>query len=225
LRPLSGRSAIAEEALADGLAPLARLALAYAPAGAREAWLTVLALDARLAGVVRGAREPMLAQLKLAWWRDRFASDPAAWPRGEPLLARLARWHDPAALGALADGWEALLGEPPLGKAAHREFAQGRVAAMLALADELGEDAGGVEGAATVWSFAELAIELPEPAERAAAIRLLDNAPALPAMTRPMRPLAVLAGVTRRAARRGGAAQLYRPGSFLAAVRIGLIGR
>jgi phytoene synthase len=49
-------------------------------------------LDVRLAGVVRGAREPMLGQLKLAWWRDRLGGDPESWPKGEPLLASLKAW-------------------------------------------------------------------------------------------------------------------------------------
>ena len=55
--------------LLDTLAPMHRLALAYAPAEARPAWAGLLALDARLAGVVRAAREPVLGQLRLAWWR------------------------------------------------------------------------------------------------------------------------------------------------------------
>jgi len=167
----------------------------------------------------------MLAQLKLAWWRDRLAAEPETWPRGEALLARLANWREPSRLGALTDGWEALLGEPPLDEDALRAFADGRAAALLALAHELGEEAGGVAAAAAVWALADLAASAAAPDVGAAAARLLDQAPALEPLPRPLRPLSVLAGVTQRAARRGGAGELYRPGSFLAAIRIGLIGR
>lgn len=212
----SGRSAIAEPVdPAQGLTPLARLALAYAPAGARDRWLTLLALDARLAGVIRTAREPMLAQLKLAWWRERLAADPAVWPKGEPLLARLAGWADPAALAPLVDAWEALLTEPPVDAAA---FAAGRAAALAALARELGADPAMVGPFARDWALADLALEW----ELAAAAPVTPVAGSLP---RAMRPLAVLAGVTRRAAARGGAGALYTPGAWLAAVRIGLFGR
>lgn len=214
--PPSGRSAIAEPStaadLAEGLSPLARLALAYAPAGAREHWLTLLALDARLEKIVRTAREPMLAQLKLAWWRDRLSADPAGWPKGEPLLARLAGWSDPVALVALVDGWEELLGEPPVDAAA---FAAGRAAAATALARELGADGVGVEPVARAWALADLVLAgegiIPEVPPRG--------------LPRAMRPLAVLAGVTLRAARKGSGDALYTPGAWLRAVRIGLFGR
>ncbi|MFC3174305.1 hypothetical protein ACFOD9_08580 [Novosphingobium bradum] len=221
----SGRSAIAEDAEGTGdpaaaLDPLARLALAYAPPRARDGWLTLLALDARLAGVVRTAREPILAQLKLAWWRDRLAADPAGWPRGEPLLARLAGWRDPAGLVPLVDGWEALLGEPPLDKAAFARFAEGRAAALAGLARHLGSAEHGIAGMAREWSLAQLALD---PAHGAAG-RLPGDGPLAP-IDRAMRPLAVLAGVTLRAARRGDAARLYSPGAWFAAVRLGLLGR
>jgi len=197
------------------LTPLARLALAYAPAGARDRWLTLLALDARLAGVVRTAREPMLAQIKLAWWRERLAGDPAGWPKGEPLLARLAGWADPAGLAPLVDGWEALLAEPPVDAAT---FAAGRATALTVLARELGSDPALVEPFAHDWALADLALE-----SEASAIAPVP--PASGSLPRTLRPLAVLAGVTRRAAARGGAPALYPPGAWLTAVRIGLFGR
>lgn len=211
------------------LAPLSRLVLAYAPARSRADWLTLLALDARLAGVVRQAREPMLAQMRLAWWRDRFAADPAGWPKGEPLLRRLAEWGEPAAaLEQLVDGWEALLGEGPLGEGALNTFAQGRVAALAALARRLdSSDAAVAVAVAPVglrWALADLALHLGDASERDCAVRILANAPTGGRVPKAMRPLAVLAGLSERAVKRGAGDALDGPRSLLAAIRLGIIG-
>lgn len=209
------------------MTPLARLALAYAPRRAHEHWLTLLALDARLAGVVRGAREPMLAQLRLAWWRDRLGGDPAEWPKGEPLLARLAAWGERAAeLVALVDGWEALLDEEPDAQA----FAQGRAGAAAALAGITGAGITGADpdaaaAAARRWALADLALHLSDGEARAGARTLLGSCPAMPVLGRSMRPLAILAGLSERALRKGVAEALSGPGALLAAIRLGIAGR
>ena len=75
-----------------------RLALSYAPRASRNAFAGLLALDTRFAGIVRHAREPMLAQMRLAWWRDVLAKPAAEWPTGEPLLALLAEWQGESSL-------------------------------------------------------------------------------------------------------------------------------
>lgn len=232
-----GRSVIADHAdlpevdLTPQLPPLSRLALAYAPARARADWLTLLALDARLAGLVRQAREPMLAQLRLAWWRDRFTADPETWPKGDPLLARLADWGEPVrALAKLVDGWEALLGEAPLPAEALEEFAAGRIAALAALAYRMGARDPVVVALGRRWAFADLALHLGDPAERTVAAALLNAAApaagaARPRAPRPLRPLALLAGLSERAVRRGAADALSGPGALLAAIRLGFTGR
>jgi len=207
------------------LPPLSRLALAYAPGRARADWLTLLAFDARLAGVVRQAREPMLAQLRLAWWRDRLGSDPGGWPAGDPLLGRLANWPDPAALVALVDGWEALLGEAPLDRAALSQFADGRAVALAALAQRLHSPPGAAAALARRWACADLALHVGHPAERAAAAQLLEQAPPAARSARVLRPLALLAGLAERAVRRGEAEALSGPGALLAALRLGITGR
>ena len=207
------------------LPPLERLALAYAPGGAREDGLSLLALDARLAGVVRQAREPMLAQLRLAWWRDRFNSDPALWPKGEPLLARLAPWGEALrALTKLVDGWEALLDEAPLGEAALSAFADGRIAALAGLGHRLGKRDAAAVGAARRWALSELALQSGDPAERAGALALLDAAGPGHRVSRAMRPLSLLAGLSERAVRRGEREALSGPGALLAAIRLGFVG-
>jgi phytoene synthase len=210
--------------LAEDLPPPQRLALAYAPARARAATLAALALDARLGAILRARREPIAAQLRLAWWRDMLARPAADWPRGEPVLDALRGWRDPSGLSELAVGWEALLAET-LTPAAIAEFAAGRAQAFVGLARELGVEAVQEAGdAARIWALADLAANVSEGVERELVVEQHRPRPAarLPAS---LRPLAVLAGLGARALRQGGAPLLDGPGSALLALRIGLTGR
>ncbi|GAA3745099.1 hypothetical protein GGR91_001110 [Sphingorhabdus rigui] len=100
--------------IASQLPPPSNLAVVYTPVVFRHAFTLLLQLDARFTDVVRKAREPMIAQIKLAWWRDAFAAEPALRPKGEPLLQALGACGDVISLSALQDlvsAWELLLGE------------------------------------------------------------------------------------------------------------------
>jgi phytoene synthase len=215
--------------LAATLGPVEQLALAYAGAAARGAWRTFLVLDARLAGVVRNVREPVLAQIRLAWWRDRLAADPATWPAGEPLLAELALW--PAGtrrLTGLVDGWETMLGEPPLDAAQLTQFAEGRAAAIAALGEALGIGADGdAQRMAAGWALGDLAAHLTRPDERevvAALVQAHDwRSHRLP---RGLRPLVVLHGLAARTARSGGRDDrgIAGVGALITAMRLGIFG-
>jgi 15-cis-phytoene synthase len=201
-----------------------RLALTYASARSRSATLALLALDARLAAVLRARREPIAAQLRLAWWRDMLTRPAAEWPRGEPVLDALRGWRDPSGLSDLAVGWEALLAEA-LTPEAIAEFVAGRGRAFGCLARELGAEAiEHAEQAARIWALADLAAHISDGEERALVVeagRGLAPSP-LPAS---LRPLAVLAGLGAAALRKGGVPLLNGPGSALLALRIGLTGR
>lgn len=71
------------------------------------------ALAERLTRLLRDAREPLIGQIKLAWWRDMMAllaNDPATLPKGEPLLAELQEsWARQDGPSALVDAAEAML--------------------------------------------------------------------------------------------------------------------
>lgn len=205
--------------------PLAdRLALSYAPAGRRAAAQALLLLDHRLAAILRQGGEPVIAQIKLAWWRDRLSESPVAWPTGEPLLAALRQWPaDPATLVPLVNGWEALLGEE-LTMSAIEDFAQGRALAWAALAPA--GQGRAVAAVAREWALADLALNLGNEAEAGAARRLVlagrQRGGRLP---RAVRPLAVLHALSRRALERGSGELLDGPMAGLIALRIGLTGR
>ncbi len=216
------------DALVASLPSVARLALVYAPAPAREPTLALLALDARLATLIRRSSEPMLAQLRLAWWRESVRQDPAEWPRGEPILAALRSWGAASAsVEPLVDAWEALTAPAPLGAEAMQAFAAGRGGAAAALARALGRDA---EAAATdqlgrIWGLEDLAMRLGRDDERATARSLAEALPGrLPRVSRPLRPLRVLAGLSRRRRVAGSEEGAASPGALIEALKLGLLG-
>lgn len=83
------------------------------PRERRPAIAALWALAERLTKLLQDAREPLIGQIKLAWWRDMMAmlaNDPAALPKGEPLLAELqATWAGQGGLEGLVDAAEAML--------------------------------------------------------------------------------------------------------------------
>ena len=93
------------------------LATLWAAAGERPALAAVFAFDLELERVVADAKEPLLAELRLAWWREQLAAIAGgAPPPAQPLLralARDARRHgvDLVALSGIEDALLPLLGE------------------------------------------------------------------------------------------------------------------
>lgn len=193
------------------LAPDVRLAMAYAPAAVRPLQLAAFALDARLAGIVGSAREVLIAQIKLAWWRERLAEQPAHRPLGEPLLAALGAWQGPVdPLIALVDGWEAML-DPEHPAPAALAGARAALGAGLARQAGVPAAAAAAETALYTWSLATSGVS---PGATATAMARLPRA---------LRALAVLHGLARR---RGGALPLLDgPFALAAAIRLGMIGR
>ncbi|MCH2487586.1 MAG: hypothetical protein MK010_07590 [Erythrobacter sp.] len=204
-----------------------RIATSYAPGSARPAVATLLALDAQFAKFVFTASEPILAQMRLAWWRDRFAQPPADWPIGNPLLTELAQWGAEAArLGELVDGWEALLANAPPHPSDFATYRQGRAAGWQALSRHLGLaiDDSAIERASARWSMADAAASFADPEARDAARSeglTLERPPRLP---RALRSLTVL-GVIGRRSLESGTLPLSRPGDLLSVLRHGLTGR
>ena len=212
---------MSDPALLALISPDRRLALGYAPAAARSLFLGLYALDAKLAGIVRSAREPVLAQLKLAWWRDQLGKPVSARPLGEPVLAALALWGESGgALAALVDGWELLLGDEYPARAQLTEFAEGRGTACAALAGLLAADPEAARRAGYGWALGDLGLMLgaSEPLRQLAAEADWRR----PHLARGLRPLLIHQGLARHSTSRNFA----HPGpvALVLAMRLGLLG-
>ena len=217
------------QSLVAGLPVLQRLALSYAPAAVSQPTLALLALDVRLAGIVRSASEPMLAQLRLAWWREQLATQQSARPAGEPLLEILPSWEGAFdALVGLVNGWEEMTGEAPLSSSALEGLADARGKAFSVLAERFGtaNDRKAAERLARNWAIADIAAHLSHSEERRRARELaeLQDWQAV-RLSRKMRPLAILHGLAARATKRGKGLDELPPSAMFSALRLGLLGR
>lgn len=167
--------------------PTRDLALSYAPRDRRAGLRALFALDAALAQVLRTTREQMVGQIRLAWWREALGKLDSAPAPAEPVLQALAADALPAgvrgaALAAMVDGWEPLLGT--IDDAAIADHARLRGGMLFAQAGiVLGVNADDpLEGAGQGWALADLAAHLSDPA---LAARVREKAsPALAAVTR-----------------------------------------
>lgn len=116
---------VSAEPLAELLADLRRrdperwITTLWAPARTRPLLAAVLLLDLEIERVVAEAGEPMVAEIRLAWWRERlFDLADGKPPPGQPLLMMLAKEAPSAgvdlrALAGLEDALWPLLGEGP----------------------------------------------------------------------------------------------------------------
>jgi phytoene synthase len=184
-------------------------------------------LDRRLAALVARANEPLLAQMRLAWWREQLGQDGGDVLAGEPLLAQIAaQWGAGAPrLAALVDGWESLLGEAPLPVEAIDAFAAGRGASLAAFAELVGasRDSAGARAAGHGWALADFAWRTSDSRERDRALALGNRIEFAPVHASTLRGVAVLGGLARRALARGEPLLRGR-GAVLHAMRLGMFG-
>lgn len=210
------------------LPPAQRIALAYASAG-RQALATLFGLDAQCAAIVRQAREPLLAQMRLAWWREAVLKGEGERPRGEPVLDGLAEWQgEEEALAQMVAGWEYLVSESGLDRSAIRAFAEARGAAFSAFARLTGNepfmDRAGRAGMR--WALADLAAHLSRGEERQLVLLETATVPlGRERLPRALRPVAVLEGLANRSLRTGAGPLMEGRTSALFALRLGLFGR
>ena len=103
-----------------GLDPDRTLALAYVPAAARPAVEALWRLDAAFAAILATGTQPMISQMRLAWWREALERLDRAPPPAEPVLQALAAHVLPqvtgAELAAMEEGWLMLLSDDAAGR-------------------------------------------------------------------------------------------------------------
>ncbi len=225
----------------EKLANEAELALAHSGPEMRNLLRIFLQLDARIGRIVAGTNEPMLGQMRLAWWRDVLTMPIEKRPQGDAVLDAIgAHWADRSGeLTTLIDAWEHLLGEPPLDQTDAMAFLTGRRDGLLAVyGDRAQIQAGGAQRdtrpnpayarAGWYWACADLAANVSDPQERAMFVQLgleheADGKP--PALPRGDRGLAVLGALGARALARGGRPLMEGRGAALVALRAAILGR
>lgn len=206
---------------ADPLPPEADLALAWSGQKVRAPLSMVLQLDRRLARIVGRTHEPMLGQMRLAWWREALGKPLSARPRGDAVLDGIGlHWqgHE-AALIAMVDAWELLVTAEGIGPVEASAFGAGRGAFFAALAPDGGGGAR-LAAAGTRWALADAAAGVSDPAERAVLVAAgLAVQDAVGRLGRELRGLTVLESLALRSLRRGGRPLMEGRGAPLAALR------
>lgn len=177
------------------------LALAYVPAKRRAAVGALWRLDAALAAALAGGREPIIARIRLAWWREaleRLDGGPAP---AEPALQAAAAHIIPAVSGAelarMEEGWAVLPSAEILDAQALESYARNRGGLLFRYtARLLGGGEEGVGPAGEAWALVDLARHCAstDDADVAlAAARARPLPPRWPARLRPLGMLAMLA--------------------------------
>jgi phytoene synthase len=207
----------------DTLLPEAELAVAWSPPKVRAPLTMALLLDRRLARIVARTSEPMLGQMRLAWWREALSKPVSDRPRGDAVLDGLGTsWEGrEAALTAMVDAWEVLVTADRLGPVEIEAFGSGRGAFFKALGDDNGEaKAQRVAAAAFRWAIADAAASVSDPDERALLVAMgMARSAQRGRFPSHLRGLAVLDALAWRSLQRGGQPLMLGRGASLAALK------
>ena len=181
------------------------LALAYVPAAHRSAVEALWRLDATLSAVLSTGREPVISQIRLAWWRESLEKLDHEPPPAEPVLRAAASSLLPAgitgaALSEMESGWALLLSPDPLGPDDLAAYAAQRGGLLFRFTAQLlgAELPQGGEAAGGAFALVDLARHSANEADSEAALaaaRATDWSRHWPA---PLRPLGMLAALARR---------------------------
>lgn len=197
------------------LDPDRTLALSYVPATRREAVRALWELDATLGAILASGREPMVSQIRLAWWREALERLDQAPVPAEPVLRALATHVLPAGVAGLGlarieAGWRVLLTDGPLSADNLDAYAGNRGGCLFAAASKLLNEAAPPRAIAAGegWALVDLARHS-DGAEASAALAAARARLATLAgfrWPRALRPLGMLAALASRDVARGPAA-------------------
>ena len=186
------------------------LATLYVPAALRAAAFALHALDLEIMAVVRSTTEPMLGQIRLAWWREQLQALDMGTPNAAPVLRAIAgevlpRGVRGASLEPLEDAALLLLqGEMVSEQIAAHAVGRGGTLfeAILRLSDTNpgDDDVAAARDAGTAWALADLLRRADAEDDVAGIVDLarrrlaaLASRPQLPAGARSLAGLAQLA--------------------------------
>ena len=214
----------------SGYPPVQELALAHAGKAIRPILAPFLDLDLRLAEFVSQAKEPIITQMRIAWWRDQLKKDIADRPQGDPILDRLgAHWRsEEPTLVELIDAWEGLLAEPPLPIESAEAFVKARAVCFGAVARLCGHPDKALEAqaAGTAWAWADLLAGVSDPEEKALILEgAKEQLTVEPNLPRSLRSLSIMRILGQRALLRGGGSLISTRGDLLIVMRLGIFGK
>ncbi|KEQ51469.1 hypothetical protein [Sphingobium chlorophenolicum] len=212
------------DVLSDDLAPLSSLLSAYARPDARRHRL-IWALDARFARLVATTSEPIIGQMRLAWWNDVLTDESGVKGQGEPLIDAMRKLSalPPSGLSQWLDGWEALMGEVDLSG-----YAEGRGGGLFRALVGREDVPPWLDRTGAAWALWDLS---GHSADREVAGRAIDLARGyitggrLP-WPRAWRPLRIAYHLARHDIEKGRRAPAgLTPALYLRLVRVALMGR
>ncbi len=172
------------------------LASLYAPASARPGLMALFALDCELAQLVAGTTDPMIGEIRLAWWRERLQDLDSGRAPAQPLLQALLAHVQPVVpgreLALLDDRWLGLIGSDAVPEA----HISGGGMLFAQAARLMGGDAGEADALGRAWAIG--------------ALDALGGSPAV-RTSPPLRPLRALAALSARDAARQRAGLAKEP--------------
>jgi phytoene synthase len=161
-------------------------------------------IDQAMADVVRTSTQPMLGQIRLAWWRERLEAldrgEVPAEPRLQAVAAELlSRGIRGSTIASLEGGWLRLFDDFPWDiSTSEAIWFRGRL--LFGLGGRiLGAKSDQVEGAGGVWALADAARHCSDPASRETLCRQARtfarglSGARFPSAVRPLTGLAALA--------------------------------
>lgn len=212
------------------------LALSYVPAARRAAIKALWRLDVALGRVIAGGREPLISQIKLAWWRDSLAKLDSEAAPAEPALEAVAAHVLPmgvkgSELSHMEEGWTVLLSQERLTAAELASYAAFRGGLLFRhsgaiLGKELSVE---MEQSGQGWALVDLARHSNRDDAAASVEAAREELAASAGIRWPsaLRPLGMLAALARRDAEQGpdGLQEQGAPGRMLRMLRHRLTGR
>jgi 15-cis-phytoene synthase len=209
-----------------------QLCLAYARVETREALRALFCVDAALGRIALGAREPMMARIKLAWWREQGFERGGGDLGREIALLRASTDQAVPLVCRIAEGWDAFLAVDEDPEAALSAYAVGRGTGLFELGATVSKTVSGtgaspeLTAAGAGWALCDLAFTLKGHDLAPTCLSLAQSAFAGPLPHAPL-PLAILARLAKSDARRGldGVWRAGSPMRILRAAMFAVTGR